>query len=228
LAQAPSPSGGHQSLPSRSTGGASSSGGDAQRLQQLPVPAAAVAQQQAAPGRDRRRRRQRPAELRPEVIAEGAEARRGTEHLRLLLPQPEQLGRPEAGVERAAGAGMHGLRVQPLRQLRGLCRGARVLPGEDRRQRPAAPVEREQRVPEARDRDRPHRRAQQRLAHLPRGLDDLSRVELGRPARPLPDRVADLPPAPAQRPRVVAVDDPARRGAADVDREYACHSPKSP
>ena len=137
----------------------------------------------------------------------------GAEHLWLLLREPRQLRGPVARVDLAARTGMDGVVVEAAGEPVGRVGGTRVPPGEDRRQRPAVPVEREQAVAEAGCADRVDLRCAARLLdRLARAREDPVRVVLPGvvPARRLVPHVA----------RLVEHDRPHRRGA-DVEGEDA-------
>ncbi len=191
---------------------------DAGKLQELGIPAARVdVEQPCRRGEGDARHRFRAEQLGVEVVGHRNEPRRGSECLRLGLGEPEQLRRPERGMEVLAGPRVHGSAVGAFREPSGRARGADVAPAEHRRQRPPGGVEREQAVPERRHADRVDGLVPTR-DDLADEADDLVRIVAA--VRRLPQLVGRLAPL---------VEDlgPDGRGA-DVDREHRGHAANLP
>ena len=123
-------------------------GGDSRRGQHLGVPAARDLIEQAGAGGHREARGEAAGEPRVQVLAEAAPDRGAREDLGAALAQPAELGGEERGVQRRAGARVNAALVVIAAERGGRGRAAGVGPGDDRRERAAGVVEREQAVPE--------------------------------------------------------------------------------
>src|SRR5260370_8032068 len=99
---------------------------DRQRLEYLVVVAVGRLVPKARPGHHGSRCDRRAEQFQEQILGERHPAFRFRERLGLILMQPEKLGRPVAGVQAAAGAGMDCLRIEGTGKFFGLRGAARV------------------------------------------------------------------------------------------------------
>ncbi len=200
-------------------------GGDPGRGQHVGVPAARDLIEQAGARGHREARGQMPGEPRVQVLAEAAPDGGAREDLGAALAQPAELGGEERGVQRRAGARVNAALVVRAAERGGRGRAAGVRPGDDRRERAARAVEREQAVPEhggAHRRDLGRARAAAREAGVERarhrGEQGIG-VQLDAAVRRGARLVGDLAFRAGLRPAGLVEDAGARRAGADVQRQ---------
>ena len=182
---------------------------DAERVEQLLVPAARRQVEEAGARGDRGARDRSAAE----VVGERDEALRLPEDVGLRLREPRELRRPERRMQVGAGAGVDGIVVEPATEPLGGVRAPSVAPAEELGQRLSVAVERDEAVAEARDAVRFGA-----VEHLAAESDDLVGVAAVVALLPqLVDRLALL--VEPLRPH---------GGRADVEREHGRHAANLP